>query len=122
MLGRLTIIERAGDRGPGDRGGRWSMTEDSGLARLLARRLGAVWGGGGRPVETAGAGRRPGGGSGEGGGAGARPAARAERRLTLLRAPDGSARHGDVGLQAAAMTAARAAGVPVPEVYDHGEE
>lgn len=95
------------------------MTEDSGLARLLASRLEALWG---APVEVTGVRQLPGGASRESWGAVARTAGGAERRLILLRDPDGSARHGDVGLQAAAMTAARAAGVPVPEVYDHGEE
>src|SRR5262249_56914663 len=57
-----------------------------------------------------------------GGGGGRRAAGAAERALSRLRAAEGAARHGDVGLQAGAMTAARTAGVPVPEVYDHGDE
>jgi aminoglycoside phosphotransferase (APT) family kinase protein len=95
------------------------MTEDSRLAQLLAPRLEALWG---TPVEITEVRQLAGGASRESWGATARTAQGAERRLILLRDPDGSARHGDVALQAAAMTAARAAGVPVPEVYDHGEE
>jgi aminoglycoside phosphotransferase (APT) family kinase protein len=95
------------------------MTEASRLAELLASRLGAAWG---TPVEITGLQRLPGGASRESWGAAARTADGEQRRLILLRDPDSSARHGDVALQAAAMTAARAAGVPVPEVYDCGEE
>ena len=95
------------------------MTEASRLAELLASRLRTVWG---TPVQITGLQRLPGGASRESWGAAARTAGGDERRLILLRDPDESARHGDVTLQAAAMTAARAAGVPVPEVYDHGEE
>jgi aminoglycoside phosphotransferase (APT) family kinase protein len=95
------------------------MTEAPRLAELLASRLGTVWG---TAVEVTGLRQLPGGASRESWGAAARLADGAERRLILLRDPDTSARHGDVALQAAAMTAARAAGVPVPEVYDCGEE
>jgi aminoglycoside phosphotransferase (APT) family kinase protein len=95
------------------------MTEASRLAELLASRLGAAWG---TAVEITGLQRLPGGASRESWGAAARTADGEQRRLILLRDPDGSARHGDVALQAAAMTAARAGGVPVPEVYDCGEE
>jgi len=112
----MTMQERAeGIRAPGGEG----ANTDSGLAQLLALRLEALWG---TPVEITGVRQLPGGASRESWGAVARTAGGADRRLILLRDPDGSARHGDVGLQAAAMTAARAAGVPVPEVYDHGEE
>jgi aminoglycoside phosphotransferase (APT) family kinase protein len=95
------------------------MTEASRLAELLASRLRAVWG---APVEVTGIQRLPGGASRESWGAAARTAGGGQRRLILLRDPEGSDRHGDVALQAAAMTAARVAGVPVPEVYDHGEQ
>jgi aminoglycoside phosphotransferase (APT) family kinase protein len=95
------------------------MTEASRLAELLASRLRAVWG---APVEVTGVQRLPGGASRESWGAAARTAGGGQRRLILLRDPERSDRHGDVALQAAAMTAARAAGVPVPEVYDHGEQ
>src|SRR5215469_8775375 len=112
----MTMQERAESiRAPGGEG----ANTDSGLAQLLALRLEALWG---TPVEITGVRQLPGGASRESWGAVARTAGGADRRLILLRDPDGSARHGDVGLQAAAMTAARAAGVPVPEVYDHGEE
>ena len=95
------------------------MTEASRLPELLASRLRAVWG---APVEVTGVQRLPGGASRESWGATARMTGGEQRRLILLRDPEGSDRHGDVALQAAAMTAARAAGVPVPEVYDHGEQ
>ena len=102
------------------------MTEASRLAELLAARLRTVWE---TPVEITGLQRLPGGASRESWGAAARTAGGTERRLILLRdmkgvgeGGGGSARHGDVALQAAAMTAARAAGVPVPEVYDCGAE
>jgi Phosphotransferase enzyme family len=52
-----------------------------------------------------------------------RTAGGAERRLILLRDADGQARNPDknVAVEAAAMTAARLAGVPVAEIYDYGE-
>src|SRR5215472_2992751 len=95
------------------------MTEASRLAELLASRLRTVWG---AAVEITGVQQLPGGASRESWGVQARMADGAQRRLILLRDPEGSARHGDVALQAAAMTAARAADVPVPRVYDYGEE
>jgi aminoglycoside phosphotransferase (APT) family kinase protein len=116
----LTIIERAGDRvvQETEEAAR-SMTEDSSLSERLASRLEALWG---APVEITAVRQLPGGASRESWGVQVRTAQDAERRLILLRDPEGSARHGDVALQAAAMTAARTAGVPVPEVYDHGEQ
>jgi len=95
------------------------MTEASRLAELLASRLRTVWG---AAVEVTGIQRLPGGASRESWGAAVRTADGGQRRLIVLRDPGRSTRHGDVALQAAAMTAARAAGVPVPRVYDHGEE
>jgi aminoglycoside phosphotransferase (APT) family kinase protein len=95
------------------------MTEALRLAEVLAPRLQALWG---TPVEITGVRQLAGGASRESWGAVARTAGGEERRLILLRDPDGSARRGDVALQAAAMTAAREAGVPVPRVYDHGSE
>ena len=89
------------------------MTEASRLAELLASRLRAVWG---AAVEVTGLQQLPGGASRESWGAAVRMADGEQRRLILLRDPEGSARHGDVALQAAAMTAARAADVPVPRV------
>jgi aminoglycoside phosphotransferase (APT) family kinase protein len=105
------------------------MTEASGLAGVLASRLGALWG---TEVEVTGLRPLPGGASREcwdvrvrtaGDGSG-------ERRLILLRQAgrDASgdtgrpARYPDknVAVEAAAMTAARRACVPVAEIYDHG--
>ncbi len=101
------------------------MTEASRLAELLASRLRTVWG---AAVEITGLQRLPGGASRESWGAAVRMADGEQRRLVLLRDMKGvgeaggaSTRHGDVALQAAAMTAVRAAGVPVPQVYDYGE-
>jgi len=50
-------------------------------------------------------------------------AGQAERHLILLRDAGGRTRQParNVAVEAAAMTAARAAGVPVAELYDHGE-
>jgi len=95
------------------------MTETTQLARLLASRLQALWG---APVEITGIRQLPGGASRESWGVQARTAAGMERDLILLRDPGGSDRHRDVAVEAAAMIAARAAGVPAPELYDHGEE
>jgi aminoglycoside phosphotransferase (APT) family kinase protein len=106
------------------------MTEAFQLAELLTSRLRTVWG---PAVEITGLQQLPGGASRESWGVQARMADGAERRLVLLRdmkgageaggeVGEGSARHGDVALQAAAMIAARAADVPVPGVYDYGEE
>ena len=63
-------------------------------------------------VRTGEAGRRRAGGDGD-----------TERRLILLRDAGGRDRtpQRNVAVEAAAMIAARAAGVPVAELYDHGE-
>jgi aminoglycoside phosphotransferase (APT) family kinase protein len=99
------------------------MTETSGLASALAARLGALWG---TQAEVTGVRPLPGGASRESwdvrvrmAGNARRPVA--ERRLILLR-DVGRARSPDknVAVEAAAMTAARLAGVPVAEVYDYG--
>ena len=110
------------------------MTETARLAQLLAPRLQALWG---ASAEITGIGRLPGGASRESWGVQARLAGGAhlpvdhlrvdhlrveERRLILLCDPVRSDRHRDVAVEAAAMVAARAAGVPVPELYDHGTE
>ena len=105
------------------------MTETARLARLLAPRLQALWG---ASAEITGIQRLPGGASRESWGVQARLAGGAqlpvaqlpvqERRLILLCDPDRSDRHRDVAVEAAAMVAARAAGVPVPELFDHGTE
>ena len=99
------------------------MTDTSGLASALAARLGALWG---MQAEVTGVRPLPGGASRESwdvrvrmAGDARRPVA--ERRLILLR-DVGRARYPDknVAVEAAAMTAARLAGVPVAEVYDYG--
>jgi aminoglycoside phosphotransferase (APT) family kinase protein len=99
------------------------MTETSGLASALAARLGALWG---TEAEVTGVRPLPGGASRESWDVGVRMAGDArrpvaERRLILLR-DVGRARSPDknVAVEAAAMTAARLAGVPVAEVYDYG--
>ncbi len=95
------------------------MTETARLAQLLASRLQAVRG---AAAEITAIQRLPGGASRESWGVQARLADGAEHRLILLRDPGRSDRDRDVAVEAAAMVAARAAGVPVPELYDHGAE
>jgi aminoglycoside phosphotransferase (APT) family kinase protein len=94
------------------------MTEAAGLASALASRLRALWG---EQVEVTGVRPLPGGASRESWDVRVR-AAGGERRLILLR-DVGRARKPDkdVAVEAAAMTAARLAGVPVAEIYDCGE-
>lgn len=95
------------------------MTEASALAGVLASRLQALWG---TAVEVTGIRQAPGGASRESWDVRVRTAAdtagTGERRLILLREAGGRDR--DVAVEAAAMTAARKAGVPVAEVYDCG--
>jgi aminoglycoside phosphotransferase (APT) family kinase protein len=121
------------------------MTEASGLASALTSRLQALWGttvevtdvrplpggasreswdvqartAGDAPAGDAPAGDAPAGDAP----AGDAPAGDHQRRLILLRDAGGRARHPErnVAVEAAAMVAARAAGVPAPELYDHGE-
>jgi aminoglycoside phosphotransferase (APT) family kinase protein len=104
------------------------MTEASGLTGDLASRLGALWG---TEVEVTGLRPLPGGASRESWDVRLRVRAAGaaderERRLILLReAGRGVARQAgypdkNVAVEAAAMTAARRAGVPVAEIYDHG--
>ena len=95
------------------------MTEASGLAELLASRLRALWG---RDVEITGIRRVAGGASREGWSAEARTGDGAEHRLILLRDPPGTARRRDPAVEAAALVAARTAGVPAPRLHDRGEE
>ncbi len=95
------------------------MTETEQLAQLLASRLQVLWG---TAVEITGVEPLSGGASRESWGIQARMADGAERRLILLRDPGRSDRDRDVAVEAAAMAAVRAAGVPVPELYDHGQE
>jgi len=95
------------------------MTETARLAQLLASRLQALWG---TAVEITDIQRLPGGASRESWGAAAQTADGAEHRLILLCDPGGSERQRDVAVEAAAMVAARAGGVPAPELYDHGAQ
>ena len=96
------------------------MTGPSGLADALASRLRALWG---TEVQVTGVRLVPGGASRESWDVRVRTAGDAQRRLILLRNADGRARDRDknVPVEAAAMTAARMAGVPVAEIYDYGE-
>jgi len=101
------------------------MTSSDGLASALASRLRTLWG---TEVEVCGVRPLPGGASRESWDVRVRTPGDAhlpvaERRLVLLRdagrraaAPDKN-----VAVEAAAMTAARTAGVPVAEIYDYGE-
>ena len=95
------------------------MTEASGLASALASRLRALWG---TETEVTGVRPLPGGASRESWDVRVRTAGDPERRLVLLRDVGARARYPgkDVAVEAAAMTAARLAGVPVAEIYDYG--
>ena len=95
------------------------MTEASGLASALASRLQALWG---TEVAVTGVRPLPGGASRESWDVRVRTAGGAERRLILLREAGGRAPDPDkkVAVEAAAMSAARTAGVPVAEIYDYG--
>jgi aminoglycoside phosphotransferase (APT) family kinase protein len=93
------------------------MTE---LADILTERLRALWG----PAVTVSAVRpMPGGASRESWDIEVHRPGQAQRHLILLRDADG--RKGrparNIDIEAAAMIAARAAGVPVADLYDHGE-
>ena len=95
------------------------MTETSGLASALASRLRALWD---TEAEVTGVGLLPGGASRESWDVRVRTAGGAERRFILLREAGGRATYPDkdVAVEAAVMTAARLAGVPVAEIYDYG--
>jgi aminoglycoside phosphotransferase (APT) family kinase protein len=95
------------------------MTEAGRLAELLTSRLRTLWG---TAVEITGIRRVPGGASREGWGAEARTGDGAEHRLILLRDPAGASPRRDPAAEAAALVAARAAGVPAPRLHDRGEE
>ena len=94
------------------------MTE--GLAGVLAARLRQLWG---RPVEVTGLRQLSGGASRESWDITVRTGARAERRLILLRNAAGRdpTLEKNIAVEAAAMTAARQAGVPAPGLHDHGD-
>jgi len=100
------------------------MTEPSGLASALASRLRALWG---TQTEVTGVRPLPGGASRESWDLRVRMAGDThlpvvERRLILLRDVGRARDPGkNVAVEAAAMTAARLAGVPVAEIYDYGE-
>jgi aminoglycoside phosphotransferase (APT) family kinase protein len=95
------------------------MTGDSELASALAARLQTLWG---TEAQIAGVRPLPGGASRESWDVRVRTAGGPERSLILLREAGGRARYPDqkVAVEAAAMSAARAAGVPVAEIYDYG--
>ena len=93
------------------------MTE---LAGVLTSRLQALWG---TAVEVTAVRPLPGGASRESWDVRVRTEGGTERRLILLRDAGGRIRPParNIAVEAAAMTTARAAGVPVAELYDHGE-
>src|SRR5256714_5502962 len=93
------------------------MTE---LAGALTSRLRALWG---TAVTVSAVRPMPGGASRESWDIEVHPPGQAQRHLILLRDAGGRARQParNVAVEAAAMIAARAAGVPVAELYDHGE-
>ncbi len=95
------------------------MTGAPGLASVLAPRLRALWG---TEAEVTGVRPLPGGASRESWDVRVRTAGGPERRLVLLREAGGRSRQPDknVAVEAAAMIAARMAGVPVAEIYDYG--
>jgi len=96
------------------------MTGAPGLASVLASRLRALWG---AEAEVTDVRPLPGGASRESWDVRVRTAGGAERRLVLLRDVGGRSRYPDknVAVEAAAIIAARIAGAPVAEIYDHGE-
>jgi aminoglycoside phosphotransferase (APT) family kinase protein len=87
------------------------------LAGVLTSRLRALWG---TAVEVTGLRQLSGGASRESWDIQVRAAGATGRRLILLRAAAGRAPEKDIAVEAAAMIAARAAGVPAPELYDFG--
>lgn len=93
------------------------MTE---LADILTERLRALWG---TAVTVSAVRPMPGGASRESWDIEVHPPGQAQRHLILLRDAGGRKRQParNIEIEAAAMIAARAAGVPVAELYDHGE-
>src|SRR6476646_8724097 len=93
------------------------MTE---LADLLTERLHTLWG---PAVEVSAVRPMPGGASRESSDIEVDRPGQAQHHLILLRDAGGRARQParNIAVEAAAMIAARAAGVPVAELYDHGE-
>ena len=98
------------------------MTETSALTSALASRLRVLWG---TEAQVIGIRLLPGGASRESWDVRVQTAGDAlpavERRFVLLREAGGQAPHPDknVAVEAAVMTAARLAGVPVAEIYDY---
>lgn len=88
------------------------------LADRLAELLRARWG---SPVRVTDPRPLPGGASRQTWSCDARTADGGTVRLIIRRDPDELPRPAPMAREAAAFTAARAAGVPVPELYDHGE-
>ena len=93
------------------------MTE---LAGVLTSRLQALWG---PAVEVTDVRPMPGGASRESWGIEVHAPGQGARHLILLRDAGGRARvpARNIAVEAGAMIAARAAGVPVAELYDHGD-
>jgi aminoglycoside phosphotransferase (APT) family kinase protein len=93
------------------------MTE---LAGVLTSRLRTLWG---PAVEVSAVRPMPGGASRESWDIEVHRPGQAQHHLILLRDAGGRARQParNIAVEAAAMIAARAAGVPVAELYDHGE-
>src|ERR1700751_2309532 len=93
------------------------MTE---LADILTERLQALWG---PAVEVSAVRPMPGGASRESWDIEVQTPGQPQRHLILLRDTGGRARQParNIDIEAAAMIAARAAGVPVADLYDHGE-
>src|SRR5690242_19461580 len=93
------------------------MTE---LADILTERLQALWG---PAVEVSAVRPMPGGASRESWDIEVQTPGQAQRHLILLRDAGGRTRQParNIDIEAAAMIAARAAGVPVADLYDHGE-
>jgi aminoglycoside phosphotransferase (APT) family kinase protein len=91
-----------------------------GLADVLAARLHQLWG---TPVEITGLTQLSGGASREAWDIEANPAGRGTSHLILLRNAADRAATGEknIEVEAAAMIAARKAGVPAPELHDHGD-
>jgi aminoglycoside phosphotransferase (APT) family kinase protein len=93
--------------------------EPATLTNLLSRRLAAVFG---ELVEIAGLQQLSGGASRQTWSFEARSATGAAQRLVLRRDPPGHGRPEAMAREAAVLTAAAEAGVPVPRLVDHGSD